>query len=203
MSLQIVAQHLKVFLQQLLPRRIAQRCCRMERGHYYKMPHLVEPAAQLSNANLGLKHKVRRGVAERHNNIGPDASNLLTQKRRASQHFLGTRIAVSRRAALKHVGNVDVFAFEARQRQNAVEVLACRPHKGLALQILIAARRLTNKHHASAGVSHAKHDIVTRLVELAEVTIAQNGLNFLECDLTWCLMGMAGNVHDAHGDSYT
>ena len=38
----------------LLPRRIAQRCCRMERGHHHKMPHLVEPAAQLSNANLGL-----------------------------------------------------------------------------------------------------------------------------------------------------
>lgn len=175
----------------------------MERGHYHKMPHLVEPAAQLSNADLGLKHKVRRGIAERHDYIGPDASNLLTQKRRASQHFLGTRIAVSRRAALKHVGNVDVFAFEPRQRQNAVEVLACRPHKGLALQILIAARRLANKHHASMGVSHAKHDVMARLVKLAKVTIAQNGLDLLECDLTRRLMAMAGDVHDAHSDSYT
>lgn len=106
-------------------------------------------------------------------------------------------------AALKHVGNVDVFAFEPRQRQNAVEVLACRPHKGLALQILITARRLANKHHASAGVSHAKHDVVARLVKLAKVTIAQNGLDLLECDLTRRLMAMAGNVHDAHSDSYT
>ena len=71
------------------------------------------------------------------------------------------------------------------------------------MQILIAARRLANKHHASAGVSHAKHDIVTRLVELAEVTIAQNGLDLLECDLTRRLMAMAGDVHDAHSGSYT
>ena len=81
MPLQIVAQHLKVFLQQLLPRRITQRRRRMERGHHHKMPHLMEPAAQLGDADLGLKHKVRRGVTERHDDIGPNASNLLTQKR--------------------------------------------------------------------------------------------------------------------------
>ena len=79
--LQIVAQHLKVFLQQLLPRRIAQRRRRMKRRHHHKVAHLMEPAAQLGNADLGLEHKVRCGVTERHDDIGPDASNLLAQKR--------------------------------------------------------------------------------------------------------------------------
>ena len=136
------------------------------------MPHVMEPAAQLGDANLGLKHKVRRGVTERHDDIGPNASNLLTQKRRTGQHFLGPRIAISRWATLEHVGNVDVFALEASQRQNAVEILARRPHKRFALQILVTPRRLTDKHYAGVGVSHAKHDVMARLIELAEMTVA-------------------------------
>ena len=132
----------------------------------------MEPATQLGNADLGLKHKVRRGVAERHDDIGPDASNLLTQKRGAGQNFLGTRIAISRRATLKHVGDIDILALKACQGQNAVEVLACRPHKGLALQILVAARRLTDKHHTGMGISHAKNDVMARLIKLAQAAIA-------------------------------
>ena len=50
----------------------------------------MEPAAQFGYANLGLKHKVRRGIAERHDDIGPDASNLLAQKRRAGRPGVGT-----------------------------------------------------------------------------------------------------------------
>lgn len=53
----------------------------MKRRHHHKVAHLMEPAAQLGNADLGLEHKVRCGVTERHDDIGPDASNLLAQKR--------------------------------------------------------------------------------------------------------------------------
>ena len=115
---------------------------------------------------------MRRGVSQRNDNVRPNASNLLAQKRRAGKHLFWTRIAISRRTAFEHVGDIDLLARQARQRQDAVEVLARSAHKGFSLQVFIATRRLAHKHHARMGVARAKDNLGPRLAQLAQAAVA-------------------------------
>ena len=107
---EIIAQHSKVRLQQLLPSRVAQSRRRMERGHNHKMTHLMEPAAKLGNTYLRLQHKMRCRITQRNDDVRPDAANLLAQKRGTGQHFVGLGITICRRAALKNVGDIDILS---------------------------------------------------------------------------------------------
>ena len=70
----------------------------------------------------------------------------------------GSGIAVARRPALQHVGDVDVVALQPRVREQLVEQLSRGADERLALQVLVLARRLADEHHASVRVAHAEHE---------------------------------------------
>ena len=53
------------------------------------------------------------------------------------------------------------------------------------------------------GISHAKNDVMARLIKLAQAAIASNRLDLLERDLARSLVTMPGDMHDAHSGSYT
>ena len=58
-------------------------------------------------------------------------------------------------------------ALEASQRQDAVEILARRPHKRFALQILVASRRLADDVNFGVGVSGAEQDVGAGAAQIA------------------------------------
>ena len=146
---------------------------------------------------------MRRRVSQRNDNVRPNASNLLAQKRRAGKHLFRTRVAISRRTAFEHVGDIDLLARQACQRQDAVEVLARSAHKGFSLQVFIATRRLAHKHHARMGVARTKDNLGPRLTQLAQATVAEHRPNLVKRHLAWLLMRMPRNLHDTHGNPYT
>ena len=163
---------MKIRFQQLLPGGIAQRRRRMERGHDHEVPHLVKTTAQFGDADLGLEHEVRGGVAHRHDDIRPDAPDLLAQKRAAGQHLIGLGITVSGRTALEHVGDIDVLATQARQSQDAVQILARTANERLPLQVFVTTRRLAHEQHPSLRIAHAEYDLRPCLGKLAPTAIA-------------------------------
>ena len=70
---------------------------------------------------------------------GDKQLDLAGEERRAGLDLLRRRRAISRRAPIDRVGDVDVLLAEADRREHAVEQLPGAADKGLALQILVAA----------------------------------------------------------------
>src|ERR1019366_8652944 len=62
--------------------------------------------------------------------------------------FEGFGIAVARWAALRDIGDVDVASVEPCRLEQAVEQTTRRADEGLALTVLVLARRFTDCHHA-------------------------------------------------------
>src|SRR5262249_51673775 len=86
--------------------------------------------------------------------------------------LFGPGVAVARRAALEHVGDVDVLAGEAQLREPLVEQLACATDERLALAILVGARGLAHEHHVGLRIAHAEHDADARGAERAALAVA-------------------------------
>ena len=77
------------------------------------------------------------------------------------------RIAVVRRAALDDVGDIDVLALHADDRQHVVEQHARLADKGLALQVLVGAGALADEQHLGVMAADAEDDVCARLTQRA------------------------------------
>ncbi len=89
-----------------------------------------------------------RGAAKQHHHIRRKQFDLAGQKRRASGDLLRCRRAVSRRPPIDRVGDVDRLIIEPDGAEHTVEQLACAPDERLALQVFVAAWRLSDQHDA-------------------------------------------------------
>jgi len=129
----------------------------VEDGEHLELAGALHGAVQARDADIRLQDELRGEVPQRHQELGIDGARLLAQVRRAQLDLLGTRVAVSGRAALQHVRDEHVLADEPGDGQQLVEVLARRAHEGLALQVFVLARRLADDHDACFGIAHAEH----------------------------------------------
>ena len=127
------------------------------------MPGLVQLAAQRRDPRLGAQHKLRSKVPQADKDVRPHGTDLLAQEGRAGRNLLGLGVTVSGRAALHHVGNVDLVARKAGNREERVELVPGGTHEGLALQVFISARALAHEHNARVGIAHAKHEVGAHL----------------------------------------
>ena len=92
-------------------------------GHDQRHPGVpVHAAAQAGDARVGVEQRLRGEAPHRDDQLRLDQLDLLQQVRRALRHFVGLGIAVARRPALEHVGDVDVLA--ARSRPIAASMLS-------------------------------------------------------------------------------
>ena len=111
--------------------------------------------------------QLRREVAERRDELRLDQLDLPEEVRLARLDLVGLRIAVPRRAALDHVGDVDVGALEADPGEQLLEQLPRLADEGDALLVLVEARRLADEHQLGVGVPRAEHDLRPPLGEPA------------------------------------
>ena len=76
--------------------------------------------------------------------------------------------AVAGRPALEDVGDVDVLAaLHSERRQHVVEELPGLSDEGLALRVLLGARRLADEQPFGADVAHAGHRLLAGAREAA------------------------------------
>ena len=109
------------------------------------IPPLEPFAAHLGNAFFVAGNGARGGTAERTDRLGADCVQLAIEELAADFHLVGFRRAISRRAALDHVADVDILA----QQGNAFlfrsaldhlrEQLAGTSDEGNALLVLVGA----------------------------------------------------------------
>ena len=92
---------------------------------------------------------------------------LLFEVRRARLHLVGHRIAVHRRPALEHVGDVDIGAAQRDAGQKRVQQLAGGADKRLALPVFVEARGLADDHHVGGARSDSRYSLGSRRVQAA------------------------------------
>src|SRR5258708_4012987 len=96
-----------------------------------------------------------------------DQRQLAREVRRARFDLVWHGVAVLRRPALEHVGDVDIWAAQADSRQQRVEQVARRAYEWFALPVLIEARRLAHDHDVGRTRSHSGDSLRPRRVEAA------------------------------------
>ena len=117
--------------------------------------------------------ELRREGAQRHDHLRLDDVDLAEQELLARLHFVRFRIAVLRRPALDHVGDVDVFPLQADRLDDLRQLLPGAADKRDALDIFVAAWRLAYKHQIGVRVADAEHDLLaSQLAELAPRAVA-------------------------------
>ena len=101
--------------------------------------------------------------------LGDKQFDLAGEERRAGLDLLRRRRAVARRAPIDRVGDVDVLLGEPDRGEHAVEQLPGAADKGLALQILVAARRLADHHDAGLLAAPGEAEALGRALQRAAV----------------------------------
>src|SRR5258706_9346454 len=107
--LELLDDFFDVFPDKFFVPRIAQQVGRMERRHQPDALIIVPLSAQPRNRLLRLEQRLDGEFAQRDDDLRLHQLDLLFEKRLARLDFVGLRVAVLRRAALDHVGDVDVL----------------------------------------------------------------------------------------------
>src|SRR3546814_865511 len=129
---------------------------------------IVGPApAQLQDAFAAAQQGLGRHATHQQQQLGLQDLDLPLQERLAGGDLAGRRIAVPGRAPVQQVGDVDLAAVEADGRQHAIEKLAGGTDEGLALAVLLAARRLADDHEAGFGVAVVEAEVGRRGLQRA------------------------------------
>ncbi len=117
---------------------------------------------QLRKRSVSAHQHLRCNTPQTHNYFRFDQLDLLPEVRQARVDFFLLRIAVTGRAALENVANVDLLALEVDRLENFVEQLPSAPDKRLTLRIFFCSGRFTNHHHICVGIANTKDKIRAR-----------------------------------------
>ena len=148
---------------------VAQHRRRMQRRDEHRVVAERElSAAQLGDALLGLEQQLGGEVAERDDDRGSMKLELRLEVRPAGLDLDRLRVAVARRAALHHVGDVHVVAGEADALDQLVSSCPARPDERLALQVLLLARALADEHQVRVRLADAEHHLGAGLGQRAQ-----------------------------------
>ncbi len=132
----------------------------------------VDTAAK-AGEGLSLAEQVGGGGrAKGDDDFGADYVDLLEEERRAGVGFVRLGGAVAGRAALDHIGDVDLFALQSHGGDHVVEELAGLADEGDALGVFIGAWAFADEHEAGVGGAVAEDDLVAAGMEGAARAVA-------------------------------
>src|SRR5262245_56172399 len=152
---QELSHSLHIFPDFALGRRRTEQVGRMIGGHEHRVAILVFAAAQSRDWIVRLQEALRRELAERDDHLGFHRVDLAQQERFALLHLVGLGIAIVRRTALEHVGDVDVLAAQTDRLDDFREKLAGAPDERLALNVFVRPGGLADEHQIRVGIAHA------------------------------------------------
>jgi small subunit ribosomal protein S1 len=117
---------------------------------------------------------LERDRAQHQDHLGLDRIDLPLQEGLARVDLVGSGVAVLRRPALHHVGDVHLGSLQTEHvHQHLVEHLPGRPHEGLPGAVLLLPGPLPDDHEVGLGVSDAVDDVATPLAEPAAGAVAE------------------------------
>ncbi len=151
-------------------------------GNAGKLVHLP---AQLADGRLAAEQAVRREPAQSENELRLQQGHLALEPGRALGHFFGLGVAVARRTALEHIGDVNRAlgvvgaAVQTDGLQHGVEQLPRGADKGLALAVFFGAGRLADDHPTGLRGAAAEYGLVSAAAEFAGAAGLSAGLQLV------------------------
>ena len=128
-------------------------------------PKRVHLAAQPRERRVGREQVLGRNAPHCDHQGRGDELDLPIEVAAAVRRLIGPRVAIAGRAALEHIGDVDVLATEADRLQHGREQLPAASDEGLAPPVLLRPRRFADEHPARPGVTDPEHGLRARLAE--------------------------------------
>src|SRR3989454_7875526 len=122
-------------------RAVVQRGGRVVQRYVGDLATPDEAAMDARDRTLAGHQPLERVPAEDEHHLRLDELQLLLEVRRARFGLVGHGVAVHRRPALEHVGDVDVGSAQADSREQSVEQLARCADEWLALTVFVESRR--------------------------------------------------------------
>ena len=140
----------------------------MQRRHHQHAVFFKEQAVLARDAKVRLDDPHRGDPAQTDDDLGAQQLDLVAQPADAQLLLLGLGVAVVRRTALDDIGDIDIlFSVQIHRQQHFVEQHTGSAHKRLALQVLVFAGTLADKHHLGVRHADAHHHMKARLAERA------------------------------------
>lgn len=131
-------------------------------------------AAQLRDALFRDEQVLRRHVAEGHDDLRVDGTDLFLHEADAGFDLVWFGIAVPRRAAFDDVADVDVLALQLHALDNDVrQELAGLSDKGSGLLVFFKARPFTDEYDRGLRVPFAEDYIRSARMQFAPCAVAQ------------------------------
>jgi hypothetical protein len=139
-----------------------------------------DPAAQARDARLGVEQRLRRCPPHRQDQPRPDERDLAHEVRRALRDLVGLRVAVSGRAALQHVRDVDVLSpAQPDRREHAVEKAPRLADERFAARVLLRARGFADDQPRRALVADPEHGVSPGPAQVAPLAARDRGLELV------------------------
>jgi hypothetical protein len=146
----------------------------MSREDRFRPGTFEEPSALLCDAKVLAQQGLGRRRAQAHDRRWLNDEDLGLQPRSAGFDLAGTRLFMQPAFSawlpakvLHDIGNVHVVAFETRFDKGVVQKPARGANEGLARNVFLITRRLTDKHDGRPPWPFAKHGLCGVLVQIA------------------------------------
>ena len=97
------------------------------------------------------------------------------QKGKADGGFLRGRLAITGRAPVHDIRNVNILPGQSDRGEHPVQQLAGATNKGQALAVLVGARRLADEHDSGGWIAIRKDQIGGMPLQFAALEIGQRG----------------------------
>ena len=141
--------------------RVAQQRRRVEGAHHQGTVFLDKLAVLLCHLKILLDQADGSHPADADDDGGAEDGGLVAQPPHTGCNLVRGGIPVLGRAALDHIGDVDVpLAGEAGVLQHLIHQLVAAPHKGLPLEVLVFPGAFAYQHDFCPWGAYAKHHVV-------------------------------------------
>src|SRR5262250_877925 len=139
----------------------------MERGHERNADVLPPLATKSCDGRVGPEQRLSRELPQRHDDRWADGVQLRLEEGLAGGDLVRLRVAVSRRAALHDVADVDLVAAVPHRGDHLRQQLSRRADEGDALVVLLGAGTLADEDQPGLRISHAEDEVLRPRAELA------------------------------------
>ena len=141
---------------------------RVVRRHEHPVAVRIAATPHLGDAVVRVEQELGREVAQGDDDLWVDEVELLLEEGPARRDLVRQRVPVARRPAFDDVRDVATIAREPDLLEHQlVEQLAGLAYEGLALEVLLLARTLSNEHEIGLRIADAEHHLGAPLRERA------------------------------------
>ena len=144
----------------------------MKGRHYFDAVPFAPLASDSGNRFSGPQQALERRRTQGDDHLGTNKRELAPQEWLAGTHFVTFGRAISGRAALDDVRDINVFAFHTNCDDDLVKQLTRTSNEWAPGGVLFSSRTFTHKHQSCLRVALTEYDCLAMLGKSAKAAVS-------------------------------